>query len=505
MSNHRFGHLLVAALGVLAGCTVGPNYKPPTPAAGSQSPLISATPAAESPAEPPDDWWRLYHDPLLDKLLQEAFTANTDLRVAVANLSASRAVLDAAKNARYPQTAVDVGGIRGRDAVTDEILGIVGQRPQPIWIDDAILGVQYELDYLGRVRRSVEAARADDEAVAATRDTVKITVAAETARAYAQICALGEQLAVALHSLEVVSRESQITVNRTEAGASSQFDVVRAQGLVAQVRAGIPPLEGQRRSALFQLAALLGRTPSMAPTEVDACVAPPRLSDLIPVGDGATLLKRRPDIRQADRRMAAATARIGVATADLYPKITLKGLYGQVSSSLSQLTSADSRTWGVGPSITWTFPNEAGPRARVRQAKANAAAALAGFDSVVLQALKETEQTLATYGAELDRREALADAQDKAQKAFDMAHDQFLAGSLSTLDLLTSEQSLVSADAAVATSDSALVQDQIAVFRALGGGWRGAETARAEHASGSRAFREPAESAAGYPAREGFR
>jgi NodT family efflux transporter outer membrane factor (OMF) lipoprotein len=313
--------------------------------------------------------------------------------------------------------------------------------------------------------------------VAAAQDSVKITVAAETARAYAQICALGEELEVARHSLEIVSREADITVNRNEAGANSKFDVVRAQGLVAQVRASIPPLEGQRRSALFQLAALLGRTPNMAPTEVNQCVTPPRLTDLIPVGDGATLLKRRPDVRQADRRMASATARIGVATADLYPQITLKALYGTVTADIHEFTSADAIIWGVGPSVSWTFPNMAGPRARVRAAEAGAAAALASFDSVVLQALKETEQALSTYGSELDRRQALADAQEKAHEAFDMAHGQFLAGSLSNLDLLTTEQSLVAADAAVATSDAALIQDQIAVFKALGGGWRGVEVA----------------------------
>jgi NodT family efflux transporter outer membrane factor (OMF) lipoprotein len=306
---------------------------------------------------------------------------------------------------------------------------------------------------------------------------VKITVAAETARAYAQVCALGEQLEVARRSLEIVSREADITVRRNEAGANSQFDVVRAQGLVAQVRSSIPPLEGQRRSALFQLAALLGRTPSMAPVEVNGCVTPPHLTDLIPVGDGASLLKRRPDVRLADRRVAAATARIGVATADLYPRITLKGLFGSISTELSEFTSADARTWGLGPSISWSFPNMAGPRARVRAAKASTAAALASFDSVVLQALKETEQALATYGSELDRRQALAEAQERAHQAFDMAHDQFLAGSLSNLDLLTTEQSLVAADAAVAGSDAALIQDQIAVFRALGGGWQGIQVA----------------------------
>jgi NodT family efflux transporter outer membrane factor (OMF) lipoprotein len=276
---------------------------------------------------------------------------------------------------------------------------------------------------------------------------------------------------VARHSLDVVSREAEITVRRHEAGGNSEFDVVRAQGLVAQVRAGIPPLEGQRQAALFQLTALLGRTPAHAPADVDACVTPPRLDTLIPIGDGAALLKRRPDVRQAEWRVAAATARIGVATADLYPRISLTGFYGGVSTQFDQLTTNNARAWGVGPSISWSFPNQSLPRARVAQAKANAAAALAGFDAAVLQALKETEQSLATYGAELDRRQALADAQISAQKAFDLAHDQFVAGSLTNLDLLTTEQSLVAADAAVAASDAALAQDQVAVFKALGGGW----------------------------------
>ena len=464
--------VLAVLLAALAGCAVGPDYHPPALAAGAQAPLVSVTPTAESTSEPPERWWKLYHEPLLDRYLEEAFNANTDLRVAAANLSAARAVLEGARAGRYPQTGVNLGVKYGRDAITDEILEIGRHDPQSIWIYDAILDVSYEVDLLGRVRRSIESATADADAVAATRDTVRIAVAAETARAYAQICALGEELEVARHSLEVVSHEAEITVDRKEAGANSDFDVVRAQALVAQVRAGIPPLEGQRRAALFQLAALLGRTPVNAPPEVQACVRPPGLRDLIPVGDGAALLKRRPDVRQADRRVAAATARIGIATADLYPKISLKGLIGGVSSELNELTTNKGITWGVGPSITWTFPNEAAPRARVRQAKANAAAALAGFDTVVLQALKETEQALSTYGAELDRRQALSEAQERAHQVFDMAHAQVMAGAASNLDLLAAEQSLVSADAAVAASDTALVQDQIAVFKALGGGWR---------------------------------
>jgi NodT family efflux transporter outer membrane factor (OMF) lipoprotein len=461
----------LSAAAALASCTVGPNKHPPPLGDDAQGPLASLTTTAESAGPSPDNWWHLYHDEKLDQFLVEAFAANTDLKAAEANLSAARAILEGVKSERYPGTKAEAGGIYGRDPTTDEILGIVGHAPENTWIFDALLDVSYEIDLFGQVRRSIEAARADTAVIAAARDAVKITVAAETARAYAQVCALGEQLAVAQRSLDIVSHEADITVQRHEAGANSQFDVVRAQGLVAQVRAAIPPLQGQRRAALFQLSALLGRTPAHAPADAAACRLPPHLDSLIPVGDGAALLKRRPDVRQSERRLAAATARIGVATADLYPRISLTGFYGGVTATFTDLASRDARAWGIGPSISWTFPNQALPRARIRQARATAAAALANFDGSILQALRETEQALAIYSAELDRRQSLGDAQHSAQQAFDLAHDQFINGALSTLDLLTTEQVLVAADASVAASDAALIQNQIAVFKALGGGW----------------------------------
>jgi NodT family efflux transporter outer membrane factor (OMF) lipoprotein len=465
----------LGTLALLSACAVGPDYKPPTPVEGAAAPLVSGTPATTSPAEPPDEWWHLYHDERLDGLLHEAFIANTDLKIATWNLAASRAVLTAVKSQRLPQTQDQLATVYGRDPTTEEILELTGRHPESIWLYDGVLEAAYEVDLFGRVRRSIEAARAEDESVEATRDSVRIAIAAATARAYAQVCALGEQINVAHHSLDVVSHEAQITTNRLEAGAGSQFDVVRAQGLVAQVRASIPPLEGQRRAAVFELAAVLGRPPSKAPSEVESCVLPPRLTDLIPVGDGAALLKRRPDVRQAERRLASATARIGVATADLYPRIELRGFIGGASTEPNQFTTNNGIIWGLGPAISWNFPNQAAPRARIRQAKANAAAALATFDGVVLQALKETEQALTVYRSELDHRQALSEAQGRAQQAFDMAHGQYVAGAISDLDLLTSEQQLVAADAAVAGSDTALILDQVSVFKALGGGWHNTE------------------------------
>jgi NodT family efflux transporter outer membrane factor (OMF) lipoprotein len=466
----RAALLLLAAL--TSGCVVGPAYRAAPPPPGATAPLVSVNPAAETTAAPPDDWWRLYEDPRLDGYIREAFVANTDLQAAQANLSAARAVLEASRAGAYPNTTARAGAIYGRDAITDEILEIIRAKPQTIWLFDDILDVSYELDLFGRVRRSIEASRADAQAAAAARDGLKVTIAAETTRAYAEICALGEEISVARRSLAVVGREAQITAQRHEAGANSEFDLVRAQGLVAQVRASIPPLEGQRRSALFELTEMLGRTPQNAPAEAEACVQPPRLKALIPVGDGAALLQRRPDVRQADRRLAAATARIGVAVADLYPRITLTGLYGGAAPDIASVTGESGLTWGVGPTMAWTFPNQAAPRARIRQARAAAASALAGFDTAVLQALKETEKALATYGAELDRRQDLALAQERARRGFEIAQGEFLAGSLNNLDLLIAEQTLIAADSAVAASDSGLIQAQISLFKTLGGGWR---------------------------------
>ncbi|HEX4151454.1 MAG TPA: efflux transporter outer membrane subunit [Steroidobacteraceae bacterium] len=475
--NRRCAAAAIGALlaALVAACRVGPNYHAPAMPKDAEAPLVAVNAAAETVATPPDAWWHLYNDPRLDTLIKEALGANRNLAAANANLTAARAVLTAAHANRYPSTSAVAGGIYGRDAVTDEILELEGQPPQTFWLFEDVFQAAYEVDLFGRVHRAIEVANANADAVADARDSIRVVVAAETARAYAAVCALGEELSVARRSLEVVSGEADITVHGHDAGASSEYDVARAQTLVAQVRSSIPPIEGQRRAAIFELAALLGRAPADAPNELESCTLPPRLVALIPVGDGSALLKRRPDVREAERRLAAATAEIGVTTADLYPTIRLVGLYGGEAVALSQLNNNIGRTWGVGPSISWAFPNMAGPRARVRQAKAAQAAALASFDAVVLAALKETEQALVLYSAALDNRQSLGEAQDRIHAAFGMAHDQFLAGSVSYLDLLTTEQTLVSVDAAVASSDASLVQDQIAVFKALGGGWHGNE------------------------------
>lgn len=462
---------LVASMLTLAACAVGPNYHTPALPPGAGAPFVSRNSTLETTKAPPDAWWRLYTDPRLDDLVQQALTANLSLVAADANFAAARAAFSEVHAARYPTTDLTSQAVYGRDPVTEEILELGGHHPENIWLYEDVFEAAYEVDLFGRVHRAIEAASANAEAAGAARDDVRVVVAADTAHAYASICSLGERLRVARQSLGIVRQEARISEGQFQAGAGSPFEVARAQALVAQVGAEIPPLEGERRAEILELTALLGRAPAQAPRGLEACVVPPHLSSLIPVGDGWALIRRRPDVRAAERRLAAATADIGVATAELYPSIHLLGFYGGAATETDQLNTNLGRIWGVGPSISWSFPNQAGPRARVREAKAYQAAALAQFDSVVLTALKETEQALTAYGAALQYRQALGDAQRKIHRTFEIARQGYAAGSSSYLDLLTTEQSLVAIDAQVAASDAELIGVQIDLFKALGGGW----------------------------------
>jgi NodT family efflux transporter outer membrane factor (OMF) lipoprotein len=466
----RSAAALVLALAAGA-CAVGPNYRPPATPAPAAAPFVSATPAIASPDAPPPDWWRLYDDPTLDKLVQEALTENEDLKVAAANLLKARGVLAQARAGLFPSTdlaANDLWGLSSGDQLVDSLTGA----PQtPSWFASGGLSVSYEVDLFGRIRRGIQAARADAEATADAENVVRITVAAETARAYADACAFGEQADTAQRSADTDRQVLDLTTRMRDLGARSDFDVASAAAVYDQARAAIPTFEGEARAQLFELAVLTGRPPSEISAAVAACRTPPHIDKPLPVGDGAALLRRRPDVRQAERTLAADTARIGVATADFYPTVSLTGQVATGGGSLKSFVSPASFTYQLGPMITWSFPNVLVAKAEVVQARAQASASIAAFDGVVLNALKETEQSLTSYGAELQRHGALVAARGDNQRAFDLAQIQLQRGSISFPDLLQTERNLESAQADLAASDQALIDDQVAVFQSLGGGW----------------------------------
>jgi len=445
----------------LAGCAVGPNYRSPAPQAPAQSPFVSGQSPSFTQNQPPGRWWSLFGDPALDRLVEQALAANTDLRVAAANLARSRAVLRETRAGRLPTTDLSASAAYAQQP---------GLSADTVY--DAGLDASYQVDLFGGISRAIEAGRADVGAVQAAFDNTRVSVAAETTRAYADACSAGQQLAVARQSLSLQEETFDLTRRQFEGGRGTALETGQAGAQLEQVRATLPTLEAQRRAALFRLAVLTGRPPADFPAEVAQCARPPALAGPVPVGDGASLLARRPDIRQAERELAAAPARVGVATADLYPKVTLGGSVGATSTSLDGLASGDAFRFSLGPLISWSFPNVAVARARVAQAQASAAGALANFDGVWLRALQETETALTRYARELERREALRRARTQAAEAARIARLRYQSGRESFQIVLDNERSLAGIEAELARSEAQLSDNLVSVFLALGGGWQ---------------------------------
>jgi outer membrane protein TolC len=267
----------------------------------------------------------------------------------------------------------------------------------------------------------------------------------------------------------------QSTLNLTQAmldaGRETRLSVASAAAQLHTTQAAIPPLEARLDEAIFRLATLTGRTPAESNTQARACSRIPQLRRPIPVGDGALLLARRPDIRQSERALRAAAARVGVAWADLFPTVALGGAIGSSALEFSDLGSSSAFRYSIGPLITWSFPNLAAAQARLEGVRAGRDASLAAFEKTVLAALQETETALSAYANELDRRVLLMQSRDENAEAARLARLRFEAGVDSFLNVLDAQRSLAESEARLAESESLVANYQIAVFKALGGGW----------------------------------
>lgn len=461
--------LAAAATLALSACMVGPDYRSPVPQSPGQEPFVSGQSPAFTGEQPPGRWWSLFSDPVLDRLVEQALAANTDLRVSAANLRRARAVLRETRSGLFP--SVDASASATYSRQSGDQVGFEGAGGEG-WTYDVGLDASYQVDLFGRIRRAIQASRADAGAAQAAFDISRITVAAETARAYTDVCSAGRQLAVARETLRIQEQTFDLTRRSFEGGRGTALETGQAGALLEQVRATLPTLEAQRQTALFRLAVLTGRPPAEFPREVAACETPPALARPIPVGDGATLLSRRPDIRQAERELAAATARVGVAVANLYPRISLGGSAGSSATSIGGLGSSDSFRFSVGPLISFSLTNLVVGRARIAQAEASAEGALANFEGTWLRALQDTESALTRYARELDRRESLRRGRAQAAEAARIARLRYQAGRDPFQIVLDAERSLANLDAELARSETQLSDNLVSLFLALGGGWQ---------------------------------
>jgi NodT family efflux transporter outer membrane factor (OMF) lipoprotein len=463
-----------ACLLLINGCMVGPNYEVPRSAltnssAAHQSFVASDDPALSDTPTPPS-WWHLYEDRQLDQWVEEALKSNTDLRQADANLEISHAALKATQSLRQPSFAVNAGIQYSQLAGEQYLLPVTPPRSTYY---DTELTVGYDLDLFGGIRRGIEAARADDEAVEAARDLVRVNVAAETIRAYVDACGAGMQLQAAARVLSAQQESLALTERLFRGGRAIDLDVTRTRQLVDQQTGVIPTFEAARRNALFRLATLTGKPPGQFARDLETCTSPPRLTRALPVGDGTALLKRRPDVRRAERQLAAATANIGVQTAQLYPDIAIGIPVGSIGAASGAYTSP-TNFYGIGTVLKWQA-NQSAARARVQQAKASAKLALANFDGVVLGALRDAETALNIYVHDFQREDSTARARDEAERAMRDSERLQGAGRATSLAVLDSQRAYAAAEQTLAQLKTALAEDQVAVFLALGGGWERAQ------------------------------
>jgi NodT family efflux transporter outer membrane factor (OMF) lipoprotein len=471
---------LSALAAALTACTtVGPDYHVPEQAViqrpAANAPFIGAaqTPYKSDPL--PADWWRLYQDPVLDRLVAKAFSANADLRVAAANLARAHAVLEEVEEKTRPEVEMAAAPQYGR--IAGAALGIPEQLPRTgLFETDVRIG--YQVDMWGRIRRAIEAAEADREGALAASDLAHVMVAADTTRAYADACSAGYQLQVAQQSVDLQQQFVKLTGQRVQRGRGIAIDNSRASAQLELLRANLPPLEARRRTALYRLAVLTGDVPSQFPRDVAQCATPPRVMAAVPVGDGAALLRRRPDVRQAERTLAGATARIGVATAELYPNIRLGASFGAIGM-MSQFGDADTWKFSLGPLISWNLPATSSARVHIAQAEASTAGALARFDAVVLGALRETESALTVYARELDRNAALRASREQSALAARQVAKLYRFGRTDFLAKLDADRMLANAESVLAASTAQLASDQVQLFLALGGGWENTHAAHA--------------------------
>ncbi|MEO0998539.1 MAG: efflux transporter outer membrane subunit [Pseudomonadota bacterium] len=454
-----------ALLGLLLGaCAAGPEYQ--SPAFEPDSGFHQADDPHFTAAAPEQAWWRTLGDAQLAALVERALVANHDVLIAQANVRAARAVLREDRLSAFPVVTV-AGSVSRENASAASAAG--SGRTETFY--DAGFDAVWELDFFGRVRRGVSASAAEYEAARATRHDAAVIVAAEVARSYIELRGAQHQLDVALRNASNQQRTYDLTRVLAERGRGNSLDVARAQAQLETTLAGIEPLQAAVGRSIHRLGVLVGERPGKLADELTERVPLPEMPVRLPVGTPADLLRRRADVRAAERRLAAATARIGVAAADLFPRISLLGTAGFLATSGDAFGDSGSKRTAIGPFLSWPAFDLGRVRARMRAADANADARLSAYEKTVLLALEETESTLLDFARSTARLQHLEVAAGASERAVELARFRYRNGLDSFLNVLDAERRQLEAEDELARAVTGRALTFVALYKALGGGW----------------------------------
>jgi NodT family efflux transporter outer membrane factor (OMF) lipoprotein len=472
------GSVFIAGLLLLfTGCMVGPDY---------QRPERALPPAWQEAAQAGLDtqpatlgkWWMEFNDSLLDSLIERAVTSNMDLRVAEARIRESRAQLGVVGADLWP--SVDVSGSYSRNRASGNAVGSPSQGAvaaptggRELENDFFRTGFDagWEIDIFGGARRRVEAAEADVDASIEDRRSVLVSLLGDVAKNYIDLRGWQKQLAVAQANFQAQQETLDLTKVRFEAGLANDLEVAQAEGQANTTAAQIPVLESALKQTAYRLDVLLGAEPGTLWGELANPAPIPALPPRAQVGMPAELLRRRPDIRRAERQLASATAQIGAATADLYPKFSLTGAFGLQSISASDWFNAQSRFWSIGPTISWPVFDAGKIRANIEVRNAQQEQALRLYEKSVLTALEDVENALVNYRNEQSRYRALLNAAIANRRAVQLANELYTRGLAPFLDVLDAQRVLYSTESNLSQSEVNMASNLVALYKALGGGW----------------------------------
>jgi outer membrane protein, multidrug efflux system len=481
-TRNACGMALALVLLTGAGCMVGPDFHAPQSSAppawaetfAPQGPATNAIARSNSLTIQPmavTNWWVMFNEPTLASLVTSAVASNLDLRLAESRVRQARAERGVVAGGLWPSLDGTAEYRRNRAS---------GANGNALNLYQAGLDASWELDIFGGTRRAVEAADADIVASFEDRRDVLVTLAAEVALNYLNLRGLQQQVAIARENLTAQEHSAELTRTLFRGGFSGKLDVANAEAQAATTRSQIPVLESAARQTIYALSVLLAREPSALVEELANEAPIPITPPEVPIGLPSDLLRRRPDIRRAEAQLHGATARIGVATADLFPKFSLTGSLGTSGSKAPSLVKWDSRFYSVGPTVTWAIFHAGALRANITVQSEIEEQALINYQKTVLTALSDVESALVAYVKEQQHRQALGEAVAGYRQAVALATQLYTEGQTDFLNVLSAQRSLYAAQDALVQSESIVATDLVAIYKALGGGWE-TETQTTSH------------------------
>jgi NodT family efflux transporter outer membrane factor (OMF) lipoprotein len=477
-------------MALLQGCLISPRARLsslPVPDDWSAAQDLEITTDGAPQTRPVAEltrWWRTLNDPLLHSLIDRAVATNLDVREAEARIREARALRTVTAAEAWP--LIDVSGSYTRSRRSESVISVPSGSPSGGTGGTAgsffgfggeqeffqtSFDASWELDIFGRVRWSVEATEADIAAAEDNRRDVLVTLLAEVARQYVELRGFQYRLAIARENIQAQQESVELTRARFQAGLTSALDVAEAEALLANTRAQVPTLESGARQSIHRLGVLLGQAPGALLEELSSPTPIPAATLDGSIGLPAELLRRRPDVRRAEHELTAATARVGAAAADLYPRFSLTGIVGFQSLDLADLAEWPSRFWATGPTVRWPVFDAGRIRANIRVQDARQEQALARYERTLLRSLEDVENALVAYAREQERRHLLVEAVRADREAVTLATERYTGGLTDFLNVILAQRALYTSQDALAQSETAVVVNLIALYKALGGGW----------------------------------